>query len=77
VRSWRWNRRPDPTLDAVGPATAYADQRGCYARGAAPAEQPDGESVVDPAWNEPTAFDGHPLTAYGQRSGYRRPGAGG
>ncbi|MGI5146688.1 hypothetical protein ACQEVC_09930 [Plantactinospora sp. CA-294935] len=82
-RRW-WPRRRGQdvrVVDAVGPATAYPNQRGGYAPGAAPTEAVDAARVGAPgpaplaqpdrvnrvAWNLPARFDGRPVLGYGHR----------
>ncbi|MEO3925320.1 hypothetical protein ABGB07_15845 [Micromonosporaceae bacterium B7E4] len=61
--------------DQVGPATAYPDQRGGYAEGAAPVEQQAADRQAAPTAGG--QVDG-PARAggYGRRRGYRRDGIG-
>ncbi|MEQ4305007.1 hypothetical protein ABNF97_27115 [Plantactinospora sp. B6F1] len=80
MRGWRWTRRSDPMPDQVGPATAYPDQRGGYAEGAAPVEQQAADRQAVDRRAAPTAggqVDGSARTGgYSRRRGYRRDGIG-
>ncbi|MEN3611283.1 hypothetical protein AAH979_17185 [Plantactinospora sp. ZYX-F-223] len=78
MRGWRWARRSDPVPDPVGPATAYPDQRGCYAEGAAPVERQPPErqaATADPTSGGQVDGPARP-GGYGRRRGYRRDGIG-